>query len=249
MCKEIILVHRMILLSLKCHFFDIFAQRNTLTQRSMTTRSARSIRTKVVWSVLGIGMTLSIGMLSMLDSGSPTRSGGLSLAPLMGIERSVGMESIFQTTSPIESNRWDSIVIVHSGSPSGSAADIAQEHKTLGYDGLGFHFVIGNGKRMGDGEIHVGYRWLDQRSGADLSGVHSGFNSSNAIEICLVGDGDRRPFSDEQMYRLAQLVSSLSDEMGISSDRVFLHKDLAGTSSPGQFFPQAEFEQLLASMN
>ncbi len=215
----------------------------------MTTRSARSIRTKVVWSVLGIGMTLSIGMLSMLDSGSPTRTGGLALTPLMGIDRSVGMESIFQTATPIGSQPWDSIVIVHSASPSASAADIAEAHKALGYDGLGFHFVIGNGKRMGDGEIHVGYRWLDQRSGAELSGVGSGFNSNNAIEICLVGDGDRRPFSDEQMYRLAQLVSALSDELGIDNERVFLHKNLAGTSSPGQFFPQAEFEQLLASMD
>lgn len=194
-------------------------------------------------------MTLSIGFLSLLDTGVPARSGGMSLTPLMGIDRSVGMESIFQTGSPIAEQRWDSIVIVHSGEPSGSPADIAEEHKAVGYDGLGFHFVIGNGKRMGDGEIHVGYRWIDQRSGADLSGVRSGFSSSNAIEICLVGDGDRRPFSDEQMYRLAQLVSALTQELDIADDRVFLHKNLAGTSSPGQFFPQAEFEQLLASMN
>ncbi|MFG0245136.1 MAG: peptidoglycan recognition family protein [Phycisphaerales bacterium JB052] len=215
----------------------------------MTTRTARSMRTKIVWGVLGIGMTLGIGLLSVLDSGTPARTGGLSLTPLMGIERSVGMESIFQTQTPIESKRWESIVIVHSGEPAGSAVDIAEQHKSLGYDGLGFHFVIGNGKRMGDGEIHVGYRWLDQQTGADLSGVRSGFNSSNAVEICLVGDGDRRPFSQEQMYRLAQLVSALTKELQIPADQVHLHKDLSGTSSPGQFFPRAEFEQLLASMN
>jgi len=207
------------------------------------------MRTKVVWGVLGIGMTLGIGVLSALDSGNATRTGGRSLTPLMGIERTVGMESIFQTSNPIEESRWDSIVIVHSGQPAGSPADIAQEHKSLGYDGLGFHFVIGNGKRMGDGEIHVGYRWLDQQAGADLSGINSGFNSSNAIEICLVGDGDRRPFSEEQLYRLAQLVDSLSDELGIGADSIHLHKDLAGTSSPGQFFPRAQFDDLLASMD
>lgn len=207
------------------------------------------MRTKIVWGVLGVGMTLSVGLLSVLDSGNTARSGGRSLTPLMGIERSVGMESIFQTPASIESQRWESIVIVHSGQPAGSPADIAQEHKSVGYDGLGFHFVIGNGKRMGDGEIHVGYRWLDQQPGADLSGVNSGFNSSNAIEICLVGDGDRRPFSDEQLYRLAQLVDALSDELGISPDAVHLHKDLAGTSSPGQFFPRAQFNELLASMD
>lgn len=207
------------------------------------------MRTKVVWGVLGIGMTLGIGVLSALDSGNATRTGGRSLTPLMGIERTVGMESIFQTSNPIDETRWDSIVIVHSGQPAGSPADIAQEHKSLGYDGLGFHFVIGNGKRMGDGEIHVGYRWLDQQAGADLSGINSGFNSSNAIEICLVGDGDRRPFSEEQLYRLAQLVDSLSDELGIGADSIHLHKDLAGTSSPGQFFPRAQFDDLLASMD
>lgn len=207
------------------------------------------MRTKVVWVVLGIGMTLGIGVLSALDSGNATRTGGRSLTPLMGIERTVGMESIFQTSNPIDETRWDSIVIVHSGQPAGSPADIAQEHKSLGYDGLGFHFVIGNGKRMGDGEIHVGYRWLDQQAGADLSGINSGFNSSNAIEICLVGDGDRRPFSEEQLYRLAQLVDSLSDELGIGADSIHLHKDLAGTSSPGQFFPRAQFDDLLASMD
>ncbi len=207
------------------------------------------MRTKVVWGVLGIGMTLGIGVLSALDSGNATRTGGRSLTPLMGIERTVGMESIFQTSNPIEESRWDSIVIVHSGQPAGSPADIAQEHKSLGYDGLGFHFVIGNGKRMGDGEIHVGYRWLDQQAGADLSGINSGFNSSNAIEICLVGDGDRRPFSEEQLYRLAQLVDSLSDELGIGAGSIHLHKDLAGTSSPGQFFPRAQFDDLLASMD
>ena len=193
-------------------------------------------------------MTLGIGMLSMLDSGSAVRSGGLSLSPLMGVQTSVGLDSIFQTPDPIEDGRWDSIVIVHSGSPSGSAADLAQQHKEIGYDGLGFHFVIGNGKRMGDGEIHVGYRWVDQREGADLAGVREGFSNSRAIEICLVGDGDRRPFSDEQLHRLAQLVGTLSERLSIPNDRVFLQKDLSGTSSPGQFFPRAEFEQLLASM-
>ncbi len=206
------------------------------------------MRTKVVWSVLGVGMTVGVGLLSALDTGAHARTGGRSLTPLMGIERSVGMESVFQTSSPLQTGRWDSIVIVHSGEPAGSPEDIAREHKALGYDGLGFHFVIGNGKRMGDGEIHVGYRWLDQQPGADLSGVNSSFNSTNAIEICLVGDGDRRPFSDEQLYRLAQLVHALSEKLDIPADRVLLHKDLGGTSSPGQFFPRTEFEQLLASM-
>jgi len=208
------------------------------------------MRTRIVWSVLGVGMTLGVGLLSMLDpSPSAARSGGMTLSPLMGIQSSVGMDAIFQTASPIEESRWDSIVIVHSGSPAGSPADIAEEHRRLGYDGLGFHFVIGNGTRMGDGEIHVGYRWVDQRDGAELAGVRDGFSSSDVIEICLVGDGDRRPFTDEQLHRLAQVVTTLAKRLDIAGDKIHLHKDLAGTTSPGQFFPQAEFEQLLSSMS
>jgi len=188
-------------------------------------------------------------MLSILDPGSvAARGGGVSLSPLMGIQGAIGMDSIFQTETPIEDARWDSIVIVHSGSANSSAAEIAGEHRELGYDGLGFHFVIGNGTRMGDGEIHVGYRWIDQRDGAELAGVQDGFSASGVIEICLVGGGDRRPFTDEQLHRLAQVVSALAKRLDIPSDKINLHKDLAGTTSPGQYFPQTQFKQLLASM-
>jgi N-acetylmuramoyl-L-alanine amidase len=207
------------------------------------------MRTKIVWSVFGIGMSLSVAMLTILEPGaSSVRGGGVSLSPLMGIDGSLGMDSIFQTATPIEEARWKSIVIVHSGTPAGSPADIAEEHRQLGYDGLGFHFVIGNGTRMGDGEIHVGYRWIDQRDGAQLAGLGDEFSSSGVIEICLVGDGDRRPFTEEQLHRLSQVVTALAERLDIPSDQIFLHKDLAGTTSPGQYFPRAEFEQMLESM-
>jgi N-acetylmuramoyl-L-alanine amidase len=215
----------------------------------VTSRSRTSMRTKVVWSVLGVGVTLGVGVLSLLDPGvNAAHSGGVSMSPLMGINGSLGMDSIFQTSEKIEDARWEKIVIVHSGSPSGSAADIADEHRDLGYDGLGFHFVIGNGTRMGDGEIHVGYRWIDQREGAELAGVRDGFTSSGTIEICLVGDGDRRPFTQEQLHRLAQVVTTLAERLEIDSEQIHLHKDLAGTTSPGQYFPRAEFEQMLSSI-
>jgi len=243
-------------------------RRNTLpvTPAKVTSRSRTTMRTKVVWSVLGIGMSLSVAMLLVLDPGASRAHGGgvggVSLSPLMGIDGSLGMDSIFQTTTPIEPARWSSIVIVHSGSLAGSPSDIAREHRELGYDGLGYHFVIGNGTRMGDGEIHVGYRWIEQRDGAELAGLGDhGFSdggstqspstmgsSSGVIEICLVGDGDRHPFTDEQLHRLAQVVTALSKRLDIPSDRIRLHKDLAGTTSPGRYFPQAEFEQMLASM-
>ena len=120
------------------------------------------------------------------------------------------------------------------------------EHRAVGYDGLGFHFLVGNGAGMSDGQIHVGYRWMDQLDGAQLAGLTG--SAKGIIEVCLIGDGDRRPFGEDQLQRAAQLVSGLAQELGIAPENIQLHQDLAQTSSPGRLFPRQAFEDLLASM-
>ena len=212
-------------------------------------RTRSSLRTKMVWGVLCAASVALVGTLSILDSGNPGAGApGVSLSPLMSIDRpGRGVDAIFNTDRPIEQGRWDSIVIVHSGSPAGSPATIGAQHRTIGYDSMGFHFLIGNGTGMADGEIHLGHRWIAQSRGAELAGIDSK-DSSRAIEICLVGDGDRRPFSDEQIRYLALIVDALADKLGIEKDRVYLHDDLAATTSPGRYFPRASFRELLASL-
>lgn len=207
--------------------------------------SAR-VRTRIVWCALAGAMTVGVGLLSLLDPGSPARNGGLTLSPLMAVGGARGVEAVFQTRAPIEEDRWHTIVLVHSGSPAGSASTIEENHRSVGYDGLGFHFVIGNGAGMSDGQIHVGYRWLEQLDGARLAGMNG--STRGIIEVCLVGDGDRRPFGEEQLVRTAQLVNALADRLGISPERIRLHQDIAQTSSPGRYFPRQGFEELLASM-
>ena len=118
--------------------------------------------------------------------------------------------------------------------------------RAMGLAGLGYHFVIGNGVGMSDGEIHVGRRWLDQLPGAHGAGVRGDHYNRTSIGVCLVGNGDRRRFSDAQIQRLAQLTSSLARELGIPADRVLLHSDLSGARSPGAFFPEARFRELIA---
>jgi hypothetical protein len=204
------------------------------------------VRTKVVWCTLAAAMTVGVGLLSLLDPGSPARTGGMSLSPLMATGGARGVEAVLNTRTPIEDGRWHTIVLVHSGTPTGSAASIEESHRGVGYDGLGFHFVVGNGAGMSDGQIHVGYRWMDQLDGAQLAGLTG--STRGIIEICLVGDGDRRPFGKEQLMRTAQLVSTLADHLGISPEGIRLHQDLAQTSSPGRYFPRQAFEELLASM-
>ena len=202
-------------------------------------------RTRTVWVALAASMTAGVGLLSMLDPGSPARSGGVSWSPLMATGGARGVEAVFGTTEPIEIGRWQSIVVVHSGSPVGSPASVADEHRAVGYDGMGFHFLVGNGTGMSEGQIHVGYRWMEQRDGAELSGLGS---SKGIVEVCLIGDGDRRPFGEEQLHRAAQLVSALADRLEIPTSEIRLHSELAETSSPGTYFPRQAFEDLIASM-
>lgn len=222
------------------------------TSRTSRVTSGRSnrlpgsrARTRTVWVALAASMTAGIGLLSLLDPGSPSRAGGVSLSPLMATGGARGVEAVFGTTEPIEPGRWESIVVVHSGSPVGSPASIEEAHRSVGYDGMGFHFLVGNGTGMSEGQIHVGYRWMEQRDGAELAGLDS---SKGVVEVCLVGDGDRRPFGDEQLHRAAQLVAALADRLGIESSQIMLHSDLAETSSPGDYFPRQAFEDLIASM-
>jgi N-acetyl-anhydromuramyl-L-alanine amidase AmpD len=64
----------------------------------------------------------------------------------------------------------------------------------------------------------------------------------HAIAICLVGNGDRRPFTDRQMHELGALVRRIQSALGIPADRIYLHSDVAGTTSPGRFFQVSSFE-------
>ncbi len=214
----------------------------------VTVRTNANIRTKIVWGALVASMTGLVGLLSVLESGN-TQLGakGVSLSPLASITAGRGVDAIFNTKADLDTSDWDSIVIVHSGSPAGSAESIGAQHKDVGYDGLSYHFLIGNGTGMGDGEIHLGNRWLTQSKGAQLAGLQTN-RTTKAIEICLVGDGDRKPFTDQQVRYLAQVVNALSDRLDIPRDRIYLHEDLASTTSPGRYFPRANFNELLGSI-
>ena len=217
----------------------------------MTTRSsarptttAASLRTRVVWGALVGCMTLVGGGLLALDGARSPRMDGRSLSPLLRLGSGPNTsESLFQTREPAQSGAWTSIVIHHSGSPAGSPARLDAEQRGMGLAGLGYHFVIGNGSGMGDGELHMGYRWLDQLPGAHVAGPRGDEFNRTSIGICLVGNGDREPFTDAQLARLVQVVEALALQQGIASDRIYLHRDLAGTSSPGRFFPEAALRE------
>lgn len=175
-----------------------------------------------------------------------------STAPIVSLTSGGGgsgqLERIWQTKTPLDHERWTHIVIDHSGSMHGSGDTLTVEHIRRGYQGLGYQFVIGNGRGADDGSVFVGIRWLEQLPGVHTGGPQGDYLNRHAIGICLVGDGDRRQFTAAQQQRLIDLVRMLQRELGIPAERVLLHRNVSGTSAPGRFFSEAAFREQLLSL-
>ncbi len=224
------------------------ARRKSTPNRSRATpsqRAARARRAKIVWGSLLGSMTMVGGLLLVLDNNPAPRADGLSLAPLVAAGTTYSIDSIWNTQKAVDRDTWKGIVIHHSGSTVGSSATIEAEHQARSFRGLGHHFIIGNGNGMKNGELFVGYRWIDQLPGAHAGGEQGQFHNLHSISICLVGDGNRRGFTSAQITRLAELVSALCRELNIPKDKVVLHSEIAPTNDPGSLFPEVDFRREL----
>lgn len=214
-----------------------------------------SRRTRVVWGAFCAAMALACGVLVLGDAGGPRAVP--AIAVLQAGNQDGGLSPL---AAPLDRERWNAIVIHHSGTPAGDASTIARLQGADGLDGLGYHFVIGNGQGMPDGFVFVGPRWNRQQPGAHVAskmragdaqrvslarGTTPEALNLHAVGICLVGNGDRREFTERQIRELVTLVRRIQRSLNIPSDRIFLHGDVADTSSPGRFFPVAAFEEQL----
>ncbi len=156
-----------------------------------------------------------------------------------GIPKSVS-DSI--QNAPVKRGRWKHIVIHHSGVDEGNVKGMDRYHREVRHmeNGLAYHFVIGNGDGMRDGEIAVGRRWHQQ-----LDGGHLRSESQNkvAIGICLVGNFDKESPTASQMKSLNALVKALMKRTQLSTGAVKTHRQInvIGTRCPGTKFPTKSF--------
>jgi N-acetylmuramoyl-L-alanine amidase len=148
---------------------------------------------------------------------------------------------------PIAANSWRWIVIHHSATPAGNAAQFDREHRRKGWDELGYHFVIGNGTGSRDGQIEVGSRWPKQKWGAHARTSSQEFNNFG-IGICLVGNFDIERPTPAQTKALAKLVAHLMKTYHVSADRVLGHGDTKPTDCPGRNVSLAEVRRMAAQM-
>lgn len=148
---------------------------------------------------------------------------------------------------------WKWIVIHHSASTTGSAAIFDRVHREeRGWDELGYHFVIGNGTRTGDGQVEVGSRWPKQKHGAHADTPDNAFND-DGIGICLVGDFNVQQPTRKQLESLTQLVIFLQTTYRIPSNRIISHgsvHDLAKggtiTDCPGRYLNITQVRRMVA---
>lgn len=149
--------------------------------------------------------------------------------------------------APVEPGRWQRIVLHHSATPEATIKAMNQYHLKQRHmeNGLAYHFVIGNGRGMRDGEIYVGNRWKKQLDGGHLA---SAAQNRTSLGICLVGNFDREVPTPRQMQSLTALVAALQKRCGLSDQAVVTHQQINVTSTrcPGKRFPMESFLHSLA---
>jgi N-acetyl-anhydromuramyl-L-alanine amidase AmpD len=149
---------------------------------------------------------------------------------------------------------WRFIVLHHSAHSTGNYAQIDREHRqVLGWQGCGYHFVIGNGSGSPDGQIEVAQRWAEQKGGAHCRNGKTPEVNEYGIGICLIGNFDESPPTPRQVEATRALVAYLSDRYHVTSDRIGPHSLLASgpTACPGKNFPATAIlgSRGLASLN
>ncbi|MCX7934776.1 MAG: peptidoglycan recognition protein family protein [Planctomycetota bacterium] len=143
------------------------------------------------------------------------------------------------------SNRWQWIVIHHSATLAGNAAAFDAYHlreKDM-ENGLGYHFVIGNGSGSEDGQVEVGRRWREQLDGGHTAGKDPATGrpwNQIAIGICLVGDFEHYMPTAKQIASLKALLCELMSVLPIDEQHVKGHNEFRNTDCPGRYLPVGE---------
>lgn len=141
----------------------------------------------------------------------------------------------------VKTSKWRHIILHHTATKNGTVAGFDKVHRRRGMEnGLAYHFLIGNGQGMKDGELHVCDRWKRQIQGGHMSSAKL---NEVSIGICLVGNFEKTKPSKKQLEKLEAVLAYLLENTRVRPNRITTHT-LAHknhTLCPGKYFP---FEQI-----
>lgn len=143
----------------------------------------------------------------------------------------------------VDSSRWRYVVCHHSAIEAGNAEVYGRAHARRGMEnGLAYHFVIGNGRDSGDGEIEIGPRWRKQLRGGHVRKTEV---NDSGIGICIVGNLMNHRPTNRQRQAMNELIGFLKDGHTRSNADVTVHKrvDKNHTVCPGKYFPYSDLER------
>lgn len=186
-------------------------------------KSANHLRTDLI----AAGQVLQVPLAPPIAArSSPVAGDAALLAPVIQATRKIR----------VDPDRWRYIVCHHSAIEDGNATIYGNEHKRRGMEnGLAYHFVIGNGRDSGNGQIEIGPRWEKQLRGGH---VRSTKVNDTGIGICLVGNLENHPPTRLQQQALDALLGFLRDGHVHRTATLTVHKwvDRAHTLCPGRHF-------------
>lgn len=117
-------------------------------------------------------------------------------------------------------NRPTHIIVHCSDSPWGDASVIDEWHRARGFHGIGYHYVIPNGRIRARTTLAGADGALEAGRPETVEGAHcKGFNR-RSVGICLIGRGDYTP---AQMATLRDLVRGLMARHRIPAAHVLGH--------------------------
>lgn len=191
------------------------AIKKTTSRRANTSTGNRpaggvSSRARVIWVALVASMTTVGGLLYALDPSAKSNEAQALMAKSSTAKTGI---------TKAESGRWTRIVLVDTGTPFADAATLREQGLGLGEQaGVGYHFVIGNGRGLDDGSSYECNFWREQRAG---SAVYApGLIDDRTIVVSLVGNSRRDRITQGQFDRTRVMVTDLMRQHGISFDRV-----------------------------
>jgi LysM repeat protein len=211
-----------------------------IAKRHGTTVSAIKLRNGLAEDTIRVGQRLIIPAAAEVAAPAPAPT------PASPGENPV-LATVIAATSQlvITSGRWEYIVTHHAGLEDGNATSYDGAHRRRGMEnGLAYHFVIGNGRDSGDGEIEIGPRWERQIHGGH---VRSEYHNEHGIGICLVGNFEKRRPGKKQLasyHALVEWLRSPAAGLGVRP-AVTVHRkvDKNHTVCPGKLFPYAELRK------